>query len=238
MVFCEMFCNIQMATMVWLLILNSSQWKFIGALDLRAMDPILSCTVHQDVHHTIRFQHSHSTCLNQFDSSIRRWFENFTATSINTRYTPRDGTCWRVKDGVPLCSGKREDSPRLVISIPVLLILEAPEDSDTNSSSKFKNLPPWDFPPTLTPSTITESEAKQRGITYDLIIASGLGLFSKVSAHFIARYADQESQIYTYDSMKNNGNAILEPDAVYKNLQYFATQAVTCHDSMSHWHWH
>ena len=31
--------------------------------------------------------------------------------------------------------------------------------------------------------------------------------------HFIARYADKESaQIYTYDSMKNNGNSILDPE--------------------------
>jgi hypothetical protein len=138
----------------------------------------------------------------KYDSSIRLWFEDF--TSIKASYTSRD-TCWRVKDGVPQCSGKRQDSPRLVISTPVLLILEAPEDSDTNSSSKFEKLPPWDFPSTLTPSTVTKSEAKRNGIIYDLI---GFGFFSKSSEHFIARYADNDSQIYTYDSMKNNGNAI------------------------------
>ena len=145
----------------------------------------------------------------KYDSSIQLWFEDF--TSVKTSYSSRDA-CWRVEDGVPLCSGKRQDSPCLVVSIPVVLILEAFEDSDTNPSSKFKNLPPWDFPPTLTPSTITKSEVEQKGITYDLI---GLGFFSKASGHFIARYADKEfSQIYTYDSMKNEGNAIPEPDAV------------------------
>ena len=114
-----------------------------------------------------------------------------------------------MKDGVPLCSGKRQDSLRLVISIPVILILKAPEDSDTNSPSKFKNLPPWDFPMTLTPSTIAKSEVKQKSIIYDLI---SLGFFSEASVHFITRYADKESlQIYTYDSMKNKGNAIAEP---------------------------
>jgi hypothetical protein len=142
-----------------------------------------------------------------YDSSIQHWFNNF--TSVKTNYISRD-TCWRVKDGVPLCSGKRQDSPCLVISILVILILEAPEDSDTNASSKFKDLPPWDFPTTLTPSTITKSEVKQKGITYDLM---GLGFFSKAVVHFIARYADKESsQIYTYDSMKNKGNAMAEPD--------------------------
>ena len=144
-----------------------------------------------------------------YDSSIQLWFKDF--TSIKTSYTSRDA-CWRAKDGVTQCSGKRQDSPRLVISIPILLILEAPEDSETNSLSKFKDLPPWDFPPTLTPSTITNSEAKQNVITYNLV---GLGLFSKASAHFIAQYEDKKSsQIYTYDSMKNKGNAILEPDAM------------------------
>lgn len=138
----------------------------------------------------------------KYDSSIRLWFEDF--TSVKASYISRD-TCWRVKEGEPLCSGKRQDSPRLVISIPVLLILEAPEDSDTNSSSEFKDLPPWDFPPTLTPSTVTKSEVKRNGITYDLI---GFGLFSELSMHFIARYADKNSDIYTYDSMKNDGNAI------------------------------
>ena len=143
-----------------------------------------------------------------YSSSIQRWFEDF--TSIKTRYTSRDA-CWRVKDGVPLCSGKREDSPRLVISLPILLIIEAPEDLEADSSSKSKDLIPWEFPPTLTPSTITKTEAKRRGITYDLI---GLGLFSKSSMHFIARYADNDSsQIYTYDSMKNNGNAVSDAES-------------------------
>jgi hypothetical protein len=66
----------------------------------------------------------------------------------------------------------------------------------------------------LTPSEsrFTKSEAKRKGLIYDLV---GLGLFSEASSHFIARYADKESaQIYTYDSMKNNGNAIssLDPE--------------------------
>jgi len=143
-----------------------------------------------------------------YGSSIKHWFEKI--TSINTSNTTRK-TCWRVKEGVPLCPGERLDSARLVISIPILLIIEAPEDPDPSSFLKFRNLPPWDFPPTLTPSSITKTEAKQRGITYDLI---GLGLFSQDSHHFIARYIDKKtSQIYTYDSMKNKGFAVLEKEA-------------------------
>ena len=143
-----------------------------------------------------------------YNGSIRLWFEDF--TSVKNNYTTSRDACWRVKDGVPLCSGKRQDSPRLVISTPVLLILEAPEDLDTKSSSNLKVLPPWIFPPSLTPSTITKSEAKRKGITYDLI---GLGFFSEKYKHFIARYADRESsEVYTYDSMKNNGNAISDPE--------------------------
>ena len=141
-----------------------------------------------------------------YDSSIQLWFKEF--TSVKTNYISRDA-CWQVKDGVPLCSGKRQDSPCLVISILVILILEAPEDSDTNSSSKFKSLPPWDFPMTLTPSTIAKSEVKQKGIIYDLV---SLEFFSEASVHFIAWYTDKESlQIYTYDSMRNKENAIAEP---------------------------
>ena len=143
-----------------------------------------------------------------YDSSIRLWFESI--TSVKGAETPRD-TCWRVKDGASLCSGKRRDSPRLIVSIPVVLILEAPEYSEPNPSSKSQSLPPWDFPATLTPSAIVKSEAERKGITYDLI---GLGFFSESSMHFIARYADKEtSQIYTYDSMRNKGDAVSEPNA-------------------------
>ena len=64
--------------------------------------------------------------------------------------------------------------------------------SHTNSSSIFKDLHPWAFPPTLTPSTITKTEEKRKGITYDLI---GLGFFSKGAEHFIAQYADKDSSL-------------------------------------------
>lgn len=175
--------------------------------------------VHSPPRHASYYQVS-TIEQHMYGSSIQLWFEDF--TSIKTSYTSRDA-CWRVKDGVTLCSGKRQDSPRLVISTPVILIIEAPEDSHTKKSSKYKDLPPWDFPSTLTPSTITKSEAKRKGITYDLI---GLGFFSKPSKHFIARYADKESsRIYTYDSMKNNGNAILDPEPATE----FATHSVASH---------
>lgn len=141
-----------------------------------------------------------------YKSSIQLWFEDY--TSLKEKYFPRD-SCWRAKDGVPLCPGKREDSSRLVLSIPVLLILETPEDS--TSSSKFKIESPWDFPPTLTPSTITKSVAKQEGITYDLV---GLAFFSPTTSHFITRYAaKRNSEIYKYDGMKNGGYATREKGA-------------------------
>lgn len=161
--------------------------------------------VHSPPKRTSYYQVS-ETEQNLYGSSIQLWFKDF--TSITTNYTSRDA-CWRVKDGVPLCAGKRQDSPHLVISMPVLLIIEAPENLDSNKSSS--NLPPWDFPPTLTPSTITKNEAKRKGITYDLI---GLGFYSSASMHFIARYADNDSsQIYTYDGMKNDGHAISDAEA-------------------------
>ena len=98
-----------------------------------------------------------------------------------------------------------------LVNDAVVLILEAPEHSEPNPSPQSQSLPPWDFPATLTPSTIAKNEAKNKGITYDLI---GLGFFSESSMHFIARYADKEtSQICTYDSMKNKGNAVSEPNA-------------------------
>ena len=156
-----------------------------------------------------------------YDSSIRLWFEGF--TSIMTCYTSQDA-CWQVKDGVALCSGKRQDSPCLIISTLVVLIIEAPKDSDTKLSSKFKDLPPWDFPLTLTPSTITKSKAKQKGITYNII---GLGFFSRASKHFIIWYADKESsQIYTYYSMKNDWNAIPDPEPTDTELPTHITSQV------------
>jgi hypothetical protein len=62
-VFSDMFCNIQMMTIVWLLILNFSQSKSIGVLDLQATDPISRCTVCQDENRTIRYQQPNSTSM-------------------------------------------------------------------------------------------------------------------------------------------------------------------------------
>ena len=112
-------------------------------------------------------------------------------------------SCWRVKDGQPLCPGKRVNLKNLILSIPVLLNLEVELDSKPRV---------WDFPETLYP--LTEMLAIEDGIAYNLV---GLALFSSTKDHFIARHASGDRKlIYTYDGIANRGVPTIEPKATFR----------------------
>jgi hypothetical protein len=110
-------------------------------------------------------------------------------------------SCWRVKDGLPLCSGHRTDIKNILISLPMVLTFEIELTSRPSS---------WDFPEKLYP-LVPEPKASELGLIYDLV---GLVLFSKSKSHFIARYASpDQATIYTYDAMANGGFPIIETKA-------------------------
>ena len=125
------------------------------------------------------------------EENLTAWFANLMS---------RKGTqvsnlgCWREREGDLLCSGTRTDTRGLVISIPVVLILRVPEDS---------NPPIGKFPQTLTP--LTKTLGKRSGVIYDLV---GFGLYSENAGHFTAQYLMNRTDVFSYDGMKNNGYAV------------------------------
>ncbi|KAF8956267.1 hypothetical protein BDZ97DRAFT_1763938 [Flammula alnicola] len=140
--------------------------------------------------------------------NIAHYFEDF--FSINKEPIPQR-TCWRVREGETLCTGKREDIQGLVISIPVILTVEVANNDapDTDDSLDDSDIQKWDFPPTLTP--LTQTDAEEHGIIYDLV---GFALLTSNRTHFIARYASEDhSTIYTYDGRAHDGCPVQETNA-------------------------
>lgn len=128
----------------------------------------------------------------RFNGDFGHYIEDL--ISLDRDHTPAP-SCWRVKDGVPLCTGIRKDLRRLVISIPILLTFELGHEDVSLD---------WNFP----------SVIKISGLVYDLI---GLALVNEDRNHFIARYASSDHQtIYTYDDTKYRGSPVQEADANFQ----------------------
>ncbi|KAF8075742.1 hypothetical protein FPV67DRAFT_1648897 [Lyophyllum atratum] len=163
------------------------------------------CTGHTDIggsHVEITDSPNRMAILNLGSSAWQQYKGNFSHYLADILAVERPAvsgpSCWRSKDGKPLCPGMREDVRNLVISIPISLRIEVQDDSrhDSNQPQQF-----WDFPATLTPHT--KSTAKNHQLIYDLI---GLGLVNHTGGHFIAQYVSEDKKsIYTYDGMKRRG---------------------------------
>ncbi|KAF8886874.1 hypothetical protein CPB84DRAFT_1535529 [Gymnopilus junonius] len=128
----------------------------------------------------------------RFDGDFGRYIKDI--ISLDRDYVAAP-SCWRVKDGVPLCTGVRKDLRGLVISAPILLTFELGNDDVSLD---------WNFPSVIEAS----------GLVYDLI---GLALINEDRNHFIARYASSDHQtIYTYDDTKYRGSPVQEADAHFE----------------------
>ncbi|KAF9455970.1 hypothetical protein BDZ94DRAFT_1315629 [Collybia nuda] len=137
-----------------------------------------------------------SIAHNEYGGDFGKYVTDF--FSGNRTYMPSQ-SCWRVKEGISLCPGTRQDIKGLPISIPISLCAEIKSDSGVQDV--------WDFPLILFPET--DLAAKRHDIVYDLV---GFALFSPTLAHFIAQYV-HHNNIITYDGMKHNGVTILEENA-------------------------
>lgn len=107
--------------------------------------------------------------------------------------------CWRTKEGIPWCSGTREDIPEIVISIPIIMTLEITGNDDSDDT-------PWNFSPTIIP--LDETAAKDHDIIYDLV---GYAVLTSERTHFTAKYISGNNgnkTVYTYDGRKNNGRPV------------------------------
>jgi len=163
------------------------------------------------------------TAHSAYQGDAAEWFRDF--VSLDREHTRRKEGCWRAEEGIKKCHGRREDIQCLVVSLPVMLVLEL---GDESRSRELR----WDFPPTLLP--LTKHEADVDGIVYDLV---GLALLSTPETdsgseeengflhnpHFIARYASADhSKIYTYDGTFHNGFRVKEP------ASRFTQRCITC----------
>jgi hypothetical protein len=131
----------------------------------------------------------HKACQGE----VAVWFKNLLSIEGETVTGLK---CWRQQEETSYCAGTRKDIRRLVVSLPVIFMLDLGE---------FNSDPPvWHFPETLTP--LTKALAKRDGLQYDLV---GFGLYSEQDGHFVARYSTRDhSEIYNYDGMRNGGCAI------------------------------
>lgn len=146
-----------------------------------------------------------------YQGSVTEWFHNFISTEDIA--DPKDN-CWRndSDNKTKSCSGKRKDTTDLVVSLPVIFILEVSEPLNLlDDNSNHLNTPVWDFPATLLPST--QQMADEVGLVFDLV---GLALLSHAGSHFVARHISEDhSGIFDYDGMKHNGYPLLNKTAKF-----------------------
>ncbi|KAG5645384.1 hypothetical protein DXG03_006337 [Asterophora parasitica] len=112
----------------------------------------------------------------------------FSASKTAGRLVDNEYPCWRSSK---VCSGYRTDMRDLVLSIPVVLVIEL----ERGDSAR------WNIPLTVVPQT--QSAANDHGVIYDLV---GFALFSK--GHFIAHYISGTDGVYTHDGTTNGGRPI------------------------------
>lgn len=88
-----------------------------------------------------------------------------------------------------------------------MLILDLGDDTESLNGES------WDFPSRLLPRG--KRAAGDHGLVYDMV---GRGLYNPDTSHFIARYAAKEnSAIFTYDGMRNNGHSVREKKATLES---------------------
>jgi len=93
---------------------------------------------------------SHSDYLT-YDGNVASWFHEL--VTLVRHQTPHSHGCWRIKDTKRLCPGKRHDLLDIVVSLPVMLMIEVGDELFASSNGVNANEMVWDFPETLSPST-------------------------------------------------------------------------------------
>ena len=81
----------------------------------------------------------------------------------------------------------------------------------TPHSETVAKQPHWNFPQTIEPDS--EEAARDFGVVYNLI---AFILINMKATHFTAWYASDWTQVYTYDSMRNNGYPVYDEDMKFE----------------------
>ncbi|KIJ93842.1 hypothetical protein K443DRAFT_111442, partial [Laccaria amethystina LaAM-08-1] len=144
-----------------------------------------------------------------YQGKVTDWFQTYISMEDVTNPVDR---CWRNYSDSQTnpCSGKRKDTTNLVVSLPVILILEVEAPLPLISgNSNYQGPPVWDFPATLFPST--QEMADDNGLIFDIV---GLVLASMSQSHFVACYISQDdSRIFEYDGKQYGGFPVLNKSA-------------------------
>lgn len=141
----------------------------------------------------------------EFHGEVANWFQRIISLERN-KVSVKSG-CWQTSAGTTLCSGQREDIRDLVLSIPVILIIEIADDDVQGQAPSS-----WRFSEHLFPLPLLSlKEAMNTGMIYEL---TGLGFYSQAHLHFIARFSSLDRKVvYTYDGRANEGFAVPEKGA-------------------------
>ncbi|PPQ76027.1 hypothetical protein CVT24_006700 [Panaeolus cyanescens] len=131
----------------------------------------------------------------KFQGSFDDYFQSLISLSRTPIIHP---TCWRVKDGTPLCSGSCTSTGKLVVSMPLIYTFDiALDDAD--------DTPSWNFPSSL------KLDNGDADLVYEI---SGMGFVNISHSHFIARYkAEDGKTVLTYDDMAYSSSPIEEAGA-------------------------
>ena len=135
----------------------------------------------------------------QYKGNVAAWFQH----DVTANPIPDACPCWRKGNGTRPCRGTASTA-EIWISLPEVLIINV-GDQDLDHPVI------WNFPIQLHPSTA--KEMKQHGVVYEII---GRALHNPSSQHFIARFRDHTGNIFTYDGMKNLGDAWQETEGTLK----------------------
>ncbi|KIK04783.1 hypothetical protein K443DRAFT_4325, partial [Laccaria amethystina LaAM-08-1] len=167
---------------------------------------------HLQISNTLRTKQLSSLAVSLhavYQGKVTDWFQTYISMEDITNPVDR---CWHNYSNSQTnpCSGKRKDTTNLVVSLPVILILEVEAPLPLISgNSNYQGPPVWDFPATLFPST--QEMADDNGLIFDLV---GLVLASMSQSHFVACYISQDdSRIFEYDGKQYGGFPVLNKSA-------------------------
>jgi hypothetical protein len=93
---------------------------------------------HRRTHHQL----SRSDYLT-YDGNVASWFQDL--VTLVQPQTPHPHGCWRVKDTERLCTGERQDFLNIVVSLPVMLVIEVGDENMFGSTVANANDMIWNF---------------------------------------------------------------------------------------------
>lgn len=168
---------------------------------------------HLQISNPCRRQNIHQLSMDNhmiYNGNVKKWWKDF--LSLSRPGHPQE-KCWREVNSVHLCPGKRQSTLDVVLSLPVMLVLEVADDATWELDPALQQ-PIWNFPSELPLSTAAVS--KRDGLIYDLV---GIALISKGRTHFRAQFVSNgQTTVHAYDGMLHDGVTRLEsPSATLKS---------------------